>query len=420
MKKYIAILVLCFAFTQLHAQLTRPQKLFIAKRFAPEVRLHDNDLSYPMNANDYIRKCALEEEFTGKVLVPAGKLTPKILGDPKYTGEKFILRPPKSIYRGVPIIGGKTKGKRTYGGESHAPAYAQVVEKPNEDLVIQYWFFYPYQGPIEGFKVADALLSKLKIGVHEGDWEHITVHLTKVPNVKNYKLRDVFVARHRARHGSWRTPKEFEMAKDKKGRNHIVIYSSKNNHASHAKNVNFDTETLDTASDKGPRWKTWKKLILMDNSPWATYGGRWGSTHDTGPRTPHTQESFRHTADQKDEIITLKGSLGKAKNYYNLVYEIPKRNKKIQWKTNPKGVQFSIYTKEKGRILKDIKDGDIVDADSIRKAYNTSKWKSFKTFMSNATKGKFAEAVEYSQELYISDIKGATKSPTFTIFGIEE
>lgn len=159
------------------------------------------------------------------------------------------------------------------------------LRKPSEDgagLDIQYWFFYPYSGPV---------LAGPAGGAHEGDWEHITVRLD--PSLQ--RVEKIFFAAH-DREGSWVAAEDVQFVEY----THPVVYSARYGHASYP-SAGIQSRGMlpaDRTADGGAVWQTWENLkIIADASglrqdiPWLGYAGRWGRTGVlfSGPRGPAFQ-----------------------------------------------------------------------------------------------------------------------------------
>ncbi len=157
--------------------------------------------------------------------------------------------------KGAPVpglMGIFSKDTRAKGGDpKNAKVYINVkVGKETTDL--QYWFLYAFNGPGSVYfatgnalpKVLPAFLTlnQLKktysspnkpiqlqtLGIHEGDWEHLTV---RISNVDGQRIPDkaVFMSAHGD--GGW-YPERSVLAPDLKGKgSRIWAFASKNGHA---------------------------------------------------------------------------------------------------------------------------------------------------------------------------------------------
>ena len=116
---------------------------------------------------------------------------------------------------------------------AQTPFYVHVFPDTGGVVQIQYWFFYAFNGPTDGF------------GTHQGDWEHFSVRADA-----NCSTRLGYVP---FAHGS---PPAWSNATTEEEGGHAVVYSAINSHATyltagtHPGGTNF---THDHTS-KGERW----------------------------------------------------------------------------------------------------------------------------------------------------------------------
>ena len=231
----------CFAPAFKPSQPTAPQdkRLELVKRFAPLVKL-DNDEKYLPSSVDwfaYRTQLRRKKEGTDETLKQIGQIrSANELAS--YTSDQYYLDIQSDDKLG--ISSGKTKEGEQKPSSARpyitTQSYANFVEKPDGGAVIQYLFFFPMNGVFQAGKLfkGDPFFGKIvssatqtfDIGDHNGDWEHIDVHLEKRGN--DYAIRDVYFARHRpSQDGSFDTP-EIEFG------THPVVYASKYGHAAHA------------------------------------------------------------------------------------------------------------------------------------------------------------------------------------------
>ncbi len=91
--------------------------------------------------------------------------------------------------------------------------YGHVYRAAGGGLHLQYWFFYPYN-------------RFHRVGNHEGDWEHVTVHLAP-----DGRPRGAWYARHEANApGVW-----FPWSKLVREGSHPVVLAARGSHASYAR-----------------------------------------------------------------------------------------------------------------------------------------------------------------------------------------
>jgi hypothetical protein len=139
--------------------------------------------------------------------------------------------------------------------------------------IITYWFSYGYSTAFERDLFA-----------HEGDWEHINVHLSE--DGERATQVDYFA------HHDPATPMSYGEV-EKEG-THPVVYSARASHAS------YPTEGIhpvncpdwvpgegDCGIDqavKGRQWRTWESVEPVKEESWYGFGGAWGRIGaGTGP-----------------------------------------------------------------------------------------------------------------------------------------
>jgi len=161
-------------------------------------------------------------------------------------------------------------------GGSSDPAdwttYGHVYRAAGGGLHLQYWFFYPYN-------------RFHRVGNHEGDWEHVTVHLGR-----DGRPRGAWYARHEANApGVW-----FPWSKLVREGSHPVVLAAAGSHASYANEREVPwyesvcpTTLPEQAGRSGCRvWRTWSAGTggVVDlgtrDAPEVDYllwPGRWGA-----------------------------------------------------------------------------------------------------------------------------------------------
>jgi len=144
---------------------------------------------------------------------------------------------------------------------------SSVTEK---GVQIQYWFFYPFNGPTIGF------------GTHQGDWEHFSI-MANSDCTERVAYKDFA-------HGSsdkWQTT--FSSLEEENGS--LVLYSAVNSHATYTtegKHKGGTAVTKDKTS-KGDRWFpdvlvnpgettcTAEGRKPMPGTEWIDWAGNWGT-----------------------------------------------------------------------------------------------------------------------------------------------
>jgi hypothetical protein len=144
---------------------------------------------------------------------------------------------------------------------------------------VVYWFFYDFD---------DWALQHIQ--QHEGDWEHIAVHL----DANNQATQVAFY-----RHGcdpriiSWQDLESGAEGQLQDG-THPVVYSGLGSHASYpTAGVHGGGESCQPAPDvagAGSAWSTWTNMLQVRAQPWYGFGGAWGEVGNfdfsTGPLGP--------------------------------------------------------------------------------------------------------------------------------------
>lgn len=135
---------------------------------------------------------------------------------------------------------------------------------------LQFWFFYGYN---RGFNEAGLRIN------HQGDWEHVRVHL------EGGAVTGLTLSAHgrRARHPA----AEFRRVDGR-----FVVYVAKHTHAMYPVPGAYPHPALaiDQTADGGPAWETWHRCEPLDAQPWRDFAGAWGEVGQipatTGPLGP--------------------------------------------------------------------------------------------------------------------------------------
>lgn len=162
-----------------------------------------------------------------------------------------------------------------------------------EHCKIQYWYFFPFNGPMMG------------VGDHEGDWEHITISM----NYVDFKIDSVYYAAH-ANKGQWYKPDRLSFEGS-----HPVVYLSINSHASYPEAKRYKRNIApkfipfpdDYCREGGMKIETFNHLKLVHHSvneystkhnpEWLLYPGYWGKKKEdfwknSGPKGPAFQSKW--------------------------------------------------------------------------------------------------------------------------------
>ncbi|MEO9852732.1 MAG: Vps62-related protein [Reichenbachiella sp.] len=151
----------------------------------------------------------------------------------------------------------------------------------NDDIEIQYHYFYPWNGDQGGGRLS----------AHEGDWETVRVMLDS-----NGEFLRIFASTH----GDWNEYTYEDLAWEE---GHPVIYSANESHAMYNDGgYNHPVLPVLDYCDRGPIFRTWEdgKYEIVEVSPefkntaleatnpsWLGFTGRWG-TNPEGPVGPKT------------------------------------------------------------------------------------------------------------------------------------
>ena len=270
--------------------------------FAPEVRLHPSDENRPSSVEFFLDRTNLIFEYidsgflpgTFKVMVRSPSVNQLIsqsvqleFQDQTYfkqhsgsgnttTRFKLVIQPQKKDETRKGEIN-KFKDNKT---TDDVPCYCHINSDTGNPEVFdfQYLFFYPYNSQ-----------NVLGFGLHEGDWEHITVR-ARLPQKS---ILGIYLSAH-DNEGGWAKvlnsvkpsllPRLTYFLKDD---GQPVVYSAKGSHASIEGPGEIDRsfpKPNDHTSNNGPRWNCRGNLLYVGtrNAPtkgqeWIRFTGRWGT-----------------------------------------------------------------------------------------------------------------------------------------------
>jgi hypothetical protein len=303
----------------------------LVTRYAPLVKLHETEKYFPSSVEWFVQRCSLESRNPNVIIKEKGLVTLNDLSayNNPSAGSEFYLNPQGDsiAFAGQPLVYGSVQ----------APCYANVIETA-QGAVIQYIFFYPFNGPFLGPAEVVSLLAHFNItfGSHEGDWEHINAYL--VNDKGNWELDSIYFARHVPESdGGYVSAQNLEYSNG-----HPIVYASKFGHASHPHHItSIDTKSFDITSKNGPEWKCWEHIVHLDaNQVWLSFKGRWGSTSNS-PETPSKQRWWRSQANQRIPITTISATPGpmpgeKSRASKNFDLRIPTNIKQLYfWVEHP-------------------------------------------------------------------------------------
>lgn len=194
--------------------LTLAQVEALIRRYGPLLRLHPEE-SYKMSSVEW---------FLGQAsLVRDDKVVPW-----DHTAAALPTGPPDDAH---PYWLTLPEAARP-GDQASATSYVNV--KPSADGLhtwLQFWFFFPYNGPGVGH-INGLLFDRIvhtdnvtlgEFGAHTGDWEHVSLGIENASS----NLVAVYFSQHDG--GQWVT----EIESLERHGEQVVVYSSKNGHASY-------------------------------------------------------------------------------------------------------------------------------------------------------------------------------------------
>lgn len=186
--------------------------------------------------------------------------------------------------------------------------YANFIPRSDESIFIQFFFFYPFNGPF----------SLINIGYHEGDWEHVDVHIAK--DGSEYKLCHLYYSYHGDKDTGECVYRE-EILTTEDG--HPVVYSAIPGHACYPTTKPKYLNLYDQR-DEGFKWKPYSYEGIVDvtsdspseNNEWIKFIGSWGEMFSFGccPRQPFAcnyslkkGKEYTNILEDKDFIDTETG-----------------------------------------------------------------------------------------------------------------
>ncbi|MFN7662853.1 MAG: Vps62-related protein [Alphaproteobacteria bacterium] len=248
----------------------------LIRRFGPIVYFHPQERYFPDSIESFANKAYVEcftEEKRGKkvkqtsVLRHDNDIPSTLKGLSQSESCIFALKEEeikKKAYRGQ---------SPASDGSITAPCYVHVFKLRPNYYILQFIYFYPYNGPTVG-------IGKLTLGTHEGDWEHMDVHIEKRNG--DWTIARVHYAAHQQFKGGMYEPGKFP---EENG--HPLAYAAKYGHASLPRQVWLDGN-LDTTKKSKYRWNCSEnyKIFAVNGRPWpddawwANFKGRWGKTRE--------------------------------------------------------------------------------------------------------------------------------------------
>jgi hypothetical protein len=284
--------------------------------FAPVVYLHPSDPYRPASVQSYLQSSALMDG-NGQVL--AEPVTSQDLVDHNGSDRYLEVTDP-DILQGHPL---------TEDGQVQAGMYVNVREGGSY-TDIQYWMFYPSNGPLTFRTGIFCNLSTQRrnyewpdLGRHQGDWEHVTVRVSNDYD----RILNVFYPGE----GRWLVPGQYQTSGG-----HPVVYSAFSSHTPYASEqtrsildlvepddvpaispirwiklveTTSTSDHLNVYEQPDPHFNSvvWRPhenndlyMLNEDNDfeeqPWAGFDGRWGPEIDNSTlQTPPSMPCSAHT-----------------------------------------------------------------------------------------------------------------------------
>ena len=326
-----------------HAQ-SPAVSLAVIQKYAPTIYLHPYDNHHPMAVEGFLSESSMLDQ-AGNTL-KAG-LTPSDLAT--YSSATNHLRFTNNVFptegndfeTGEPIVPGTAAG----WGKSNAPVYVKTIDA-GAYIDLKFYMFYAINGfqtfqagIIVNFKTQPYLFDWANFALHQGDWEHVTVRISK----DTTKLLGVFYSQHGK--AQW-------VANPSLDGTHPIVYSAWDSHANYPtadifidsvilnspgiiplswiKVANITTHTAGGTISayhqpspyypNGITWAPWQdtnQLVLLDGNPataaWLAFNGQWGPQWTTGVGYPPSLPSGAGS-----ELYTLASAgntLGLLNNY---------------------------------------------------------------------------------------------------------
>ena len=214
----------------------------LAEQYAPILYFVEGEKCFPVNIT-----YALENSYLYQVGNPTPLLT-TLTADliSNYTSDDYYL----DNQRGTVTVGdnGIEDDYQSSIATLGYTIYAHIDPSKN---VIQYWFFYAFNGG--------------DLNRHEGDWEMIQVVLS------NEQPTEVMFSQHYG--GQKATWDQVE----KEG-NHVKVFVARGSHANYIKPYSGKVGLAsDTVGDNGKILRPAEyKIRILNEQPWLNFGGHWG------------------------------------------------------------------------------------------------------------------------------------------------
>lgn len=246
---------------------TPAQRQALIERFAPRIYFHPDERFMSSSVEFYLERVYLSKDGQVDMSRHPSALDLALISGPTQDEDK-------SLRLFAPADEALRAGQHP---STNPPCYANVIEQPGY-TEFQYWFFYPHNGRPKSNKTR---------GVHEGDWEHVSVRVGRDLNVL-----EILGSRHSGE-DTWLLPGELERAVD----DHFVLYTALETHAIYGGPGRQSRKSCpaDYTDKSSMVWDCWKNVIEVKWSPtlptlnhqdWIKFTGRWGQTVKTFYASP--------------------------------------------------------------------------------------------------------------------------------------
>ncbi len=214
----------------------------LAEQYAPILYFVNGEQCYPVNVSYALENSDL---YTTDNPAPIStSITAALLEN--YTTDNYYL----DNQRGTVAVGDNGI-ENDYQSKMTALGYTVYANIDTVNNIIQYWFFYAFNGG--------------DLNRHEGDWEMIQVVLTN-----GQPSQVMFSQHHSGQKAKWSQV-------DKQG-DHVKVYVARGSHANYIKPYAGKIGLAsDTVGDNGRILRpTDYNIEVLNTQPWLSFGGRWG------------------------------------------------------------------------------------------------------------------------------------------------
>jgi hypothetical protein len=283
-------------------KLRTPYTMFeLARRVAPQVRLHSRDPYRPSSVDWYVSRSSV---WGGSATFVLSEILGPGFGPPKTM--RYLIRdwnklPSSNKWGGgnndnIGFCPNKGPGDRagyytkyqmeTLRGEPivnnicTAEAYVHITLEPGGVINFTYYFFYPYNGGMGPTTSWDAppLENRAGFYAHIADWERVTVSVTVNADTTVNIVRRIYEWHGNSNEILTRGDPAYANIPFEKL--NVPCYSCWHSHASwpDAGEHPTDTAIAKDHADDGPLWRTGDNLVKISKAgpPWVAYNGTFG------------------------------------------------------------------------------------------------------------------------------------------------